>query len=322
MGSYSVERSAADSVSTIAVSICVCTFRRPELLENCLVSLVGQNATTPYEVVVVDNDARRSASTVCESLQARFAARGIPLRYLSESVQNIALARNRAVAAAVFDLIAFIDDDEAAGPEWLSSLISGITSLSADGVFGPVQPIFPESYPKWLQTSILFYVPSFKDGKRLKGDRCATGNALIKKSMLLNRSGPFNPEIGKVGGSDVELFTWLVNECDANWRWWAKAKVEERQEEHRRHLHWHQIRAFRRGWTYSRMRHHSIGRWKALGLVMFQVPFSMGKFIFVSLRTIRNPRGALWNLLVGVAGNVGKIGYFLGIRVEEYKEKE
>ena len=50
----------------IAREICVCiaTHRRPQQLERLLTPLVEQQEAPPFEVVVVDNDAGRSAELV------------------------------------------------------------------------------------------------------------------------------------------------------------------------------------------------------------------------------------------------------------------
>ena len=91
------------------VSICVCTFHRQELLKQLLEALKLQASRYDFEIIVVDNDKLGSAKEVVESF-----AKGVKqqVTYLIESEQNISLARNKAVAAANGELIAFIDDDE------------------------------------------------------------------------------------------------------------------------------------------------------------------------------------------------------------------
>ena len=50
------------------ISVCICTFKRPEMLAKALESVISQVTASEfsYEVVVVDNDSQRSAEdTVC-----------------------------------------------------------------------------------------------------------------------------------------------------------------------------------------------------------------------------------------------------------------
>src|SRR5215831_3883535 len=102
-----------------AISICVCTFRRPELLQRLLVALAAQIGAPPFEVIVVDNDALRSAAAV---LAAAASDRRLDLHTAVEVPQSIALARNHSVRLARAAWIAFVDDDEEPELGWLAEL--------------------------------------------------------------------------------------------------------------------------------------------------------------------------------------------------------
>jgi len=62
-----------------------------------------------YSIVVADNDQLQSARPVVLEFRS---ASPIPVTYCAEPQQNIALTRNRAIANASGDYIAFVDDDE------------------------------------------------------------------------------------------------------------------------------------------------------------------------------------------------------------------
>ena len=84
-----------DSGETI-ISICICTFRRPMMLEQ-LLNFIQQDLESPghTEVIVVDNDKNESARGIVEKH-----SRGpLPVRFFVEPEQNISLARNRAAFA-------------------------------------------------------------------------------------------------------------------------------------------------------------------------------------------------------------------------------
>ena len=93
------------------ISICICTYRRPALLEPILQSLakLETRGLFSFSVVVADNDREQSGRSVVEKVQREEA---IEIKYCVEPEQNIALVRNRALANARGDFVAFIDDDE------------------------------------------------------------------------------------------------------------------------------------------------------------------------------------------------------------------
>ena len=93
------------------ISVCVCTYKRPELLKRLLEQLAKQETggVFSFSIVAVDNDRQRSAETVVSEVADSTMVR---VRYVVEPRQGIARARNKAVANADGDYLAFIDDDE------------------------------------------------------------------------------------------------------------------------------------------------------------------------------------------------------------------
>jgi len=81
------------------ISICGCTFARPQLLERLLTKVNHQVTDNcfSYSVVVVDSDPSQSARAVVESARANAS---FPIDYDVEPERNISLARNRPVRNA------------------------------------------------------------------------------------------------------------------------------------------------------------------------------------------------------------------------------
>lgn len=143
----------------VAVSVVVCTYRRPQLLDLCLDSLVQQTAAIgPHEILIIDNSPQREAHPVVERWQAVFAEREVALRCVLEESTGVAFARNRGLAEASAPLIAFIDDDERALPGWLERLIApfAVFGERVDIVAGEVEPDFGGiPRPDWLSDDML-----------------------------------------------------------------------------------------------------------------------------------------------------------------------
>src|SRR5689334_7433060 len=106
----------------IHIAVCICTYKRPQLLKRLLQELRLQETEGHFEwsVVVADNDESRSA----EQVASEFAqTSGITVTYCMESRRGISLTRNKAVNNTAGDFIAFIDDDELPGCCWLHNLL-------------------------------------------------------------------------------------------------------------------------------------------------------------------------------------------------------
>jgi glycosyltransferase involved in cell wall biosynthesis len=206
------------------ISVCVCTFKRPELLRMLLDKLVDQttDGAFTYSVVVSDNDHARSAESTVAAVTA---STGLAITYCVEPEQNIALARNRAVANASGDFIAFIDDDEFPGRDWLLQLLQTHRRFGADGVLGPVLPYFQSVPPSWLTRGKFFDRPTHETGYRLAWAEARSGNVLFKRSVLNDLDVPFRSQFD-TAGEDVDFFRRLM-EAGRTFVWCAEAPVHE-----------------------------------------------------------------------------------------------
>ncbi len=191
----------------IDVSICICTFRRPDSLLRLLRSLARLDPASPrHEIIVVDNDVNRTGEVAVR--QAR--AEGQPLHYLVEPERGIARARNRSVEPAQGAFVAFIDDDEEADPRWLIELHGALVRHGADAGVGPVVPRFREDAPRWLVDGGFFDRPRFPTGTPLERRGMRTGNALVRRTILTAMAGPFDERFALSGGEDTDLFMRLL----------------------------------------------------------------------------------------------------------------
>lgn len=188
------------------ISVCICTFKRPQMLSNLLSKLQDQITEDrfTYSAVVVDNDANKSAFDTVNNWKNKSL---IQIDYFCEPEQNIALARNKAVANAKGNFIAFIDDDEFPDKNWLINLFKTLNQYQCAGVLGPVKPYFEIAPPNWIIKGKICERKSYCTGTILKKpDETRTGNVLLNKSICSNHEKPFNPEFGLTGGEDVDFF--------------------------------------------------------------------------------------------------------------------
>ncbi len=186
------------------IAVCICTYKRPGLLTRLLEELRYQETggKFTYSVVVVDNDCQQSAADAVAAFSGKSS---IPISYCVEPEQNIALARNRALAVGNGCLVAFIDDDEYPERAWLSELYGTLTATGADGVLGPVEPYFEQEPPKWAREGGFFQRPRYRTGYRIGLRDARTGNVLLRRRILEGDVKPFRGEFA-TGGEDVDFF--------------------------------------------------------------------------------------------------------------------
>lgn len=203
----SVEQRCVESGSVKHISVCICTYKRPHLLSRLLRELGAQDTEGlfTYSVVVVDNDDQRSA----ESAVIEFASTSsTSVEYYVEAEQNIARARNKAVAYANGDFVAFIDDDEFPTESWLLTLFKACLEYGVDGVLGPVKPCFEENSPRWVVKGKFYERRTYPTGYVIDGNKGRTGNVLLRKQLFADLNQPFNPEFRS--GEDQDFFTRMI----------------------------------------------------------------------------------------------------------------
>ncbi|MEK7786590.1 MAG: glycosyltransferase family 2 protein [Chloroflexota bacterium] len=130
----------------INVSVVVCTYTesRWDYLETAAGSLQRQN-TRPLEIiVVVDHNPK-----LMERVQANF-----PDIVVVENQQERGLsgARNSGIAAAQGAVIAFLDDDAIATPDWIEQLCVAYSDSNVVGVGGMIEPFWQGGRPAWFPT--------------------------------------------------------------------------------------------------------------------------------------------------------------------------
>ena len=188
-------------VGTKHISVCICTYKRPQLLERLLNDLRNQQTEGlfTYSIVVADNDSLRSS----EAVVSEFAARSsVSVTYCVQPKQNISLTRNEAIANSRGDFIAFIDDDEFASERWLLTLFRAWQQYDVDGVLGPVKCHFDEEPPQWVVKGRFYERPTYPTGHMIHWTQGRTGNVLLKKDLFAGLEMPFSPDFHRAGDQD------------------------------------------------------------------------------------------------------------------------
>lgn len=190
------------------LTIIICTYNRAKYLELCLDSLMNCLQLVEYcEVLVVDNNSTDDTRAIAESYAGK-----LPLRYVFEARQGLSHARNRGLAEARTDWLAFLDDDAKARPDWVSVILATMNKGDFDAFGGPYYAWHhfgppPEWYPDSLGTyePTQDYGPLDNSRAYIPGGNCALRVAPAKVA------GGFPPELGMSGaknayGEETALF--------------------------------------------------------------------------------------------------------------------
>ncbi|WP_341328141.1 glycosyltransferase [Methylotuvimicrobium sp. KM2] len=137
------------------ITVAICTYNAAHYLASLLSELVSLACSIPFEILIVDNNSTDNTQKLVECFAKGSA---IPIRYVMETEQGIAYARNRAIEESLSSrYLAFIDADELPTPGWLQSAIDTFQDNRVDCVGGKISIILPHR-PKWLTDNLLpFY---------------------------------------------------------------------------------------------------------------------------------------------------------------------
>jgi len=126
------------------ISVIIPTRNRPQRLSRCLDSLLKQDFGEAYEIIIVDDGSQDSCVREYREIIAHAGCKNI--RYLITPASGPGAARIFGGMRAESDILAFIDDDCMALPDWLSNIsqaFRGDDDLSMMG--GPLILQFSEN---------------------------------------------------------------------------------------------------------------------------------------------------------------------------------
>lgn len=312
-----------DSQRKLNILVATPTYRRNEMLGVLLKSLseltLPENASVSF--VIIDNDGAGPARSVVAHWQSRFP---VPLSYEIESAPGVTHVRNRALRlAGDADLLAFIDDDEFAHPDWLAALVRRYRETGAAAVFGPVKSVYPEAAPQWMKDWGVHGTPITEDVDQSKPG--ATCNCLIDMAIVRRENMQFDPRMSLTGAEDTLFFTELLDR-GLRLTQAKDALVYEHVPDERAQANWLLRRWYRTGLTDAMIsgRHMKPGAARLKSGVNGVIRVVLGSLLtlLVAVATLGQNKRAILARAYTVSRGMGMISFALGERYEEYGRRD
>jgi glycosyl transferase family 2 len=236
---------------TISVVICCYDAARVEAVLAAIASARAQTLPPAEIAVVVDHNpsllrrVRREAPDV--------------IAIANKQAKGLSGARNTGVAATRSDVVAFLDDDAVAEPDWLEQLAAPYLEPGVAGVGGTIVPDWTSGRPPWFPREFDWVVGCTYVGmptERARVRNVIGANMSFRRDVLA-AAGGFAVEMGRIGsyplGNDDTEFCLRAHRTlpDQALVFEPRARVL------------HTVPPVRSSWRYFRTRCYAEGRAKA-----------------------------------------------------------
>jgi glycosyltransferase involved in cell wall biosynthesis/GT2 family glycosyltransferase len=178
---------------TISIVVCAYTDERLELLAAGVESLRNQTVA-PHELVLVIDHA--------PELEAIARERWPDAQIVANSEQQgLSGARNTGVAECSGEIVAFLDDDAAAAPNWIERLGAAYLDPNVLGAGGSVRPNWETERPGWFPPEFDWVVGCTHSGmpQQVQAVRNLVGANMSFRREALLEAGGFRHELGRIG---------------------------------------------------------------------------------------------------------------------------
>jgi GT2 family glycosyltransferase len=232
---------------TVSVIIAAFTTERWLALQDAVESVCLQSARPLETIVVIDHNPELLA-------QARRELTGVQV------IPNLhqagaSGARNTGVSASHGEVVAFLDDDAIASPQWLETLLHQFANPDVVGAGGRLEPLWAASRPRWFPPEFDWTVGVSYKGmpETTKAVRNVWSTNMAIRRLVFDAAGGFRNDFGKVKSlsrpEDTDLCLRAANsQAHGYWVYEPTAIASHRVPSERATLRYFLYRCFNEGW--------------------------------------------------------------------------
>ena len=185
------------------VSVVVCTYS-PERFEAFVAAVesLRNHTYSPIEIVlVIDGN-----EAVYEDAKAQFGEDDAISVHCNDGNRGLSYSRTRGVESATGDVIAFIDDDAVAEPDWIEELVRGYEETDAIAVGGRMVPEWVAGKPDHLPEEFYWlvganYAPRLEPWSDVRN---TLGSNMSFRAEVFDELGGFDEQVGLTANSQIQ----------------------------------------------------------------------------------------------------------------------
>lgn len=178
---------------TVSVIIPAYEMKRWETLRQAVSSVRAQTLEVLDTIVVIDHN-----PDLLERAQSEMVGVTVTPNVASQGASG---SRNSGVALCKSEIVAFLDDDAVASPDWLEMLLVHFSDPNVVGVGGKIVPLWASSRPRWFPSEFDWTVGTSYLGMPEKPTpvRNVWSNNMAIKREVFNAINGFRDGFGKLG---------------------------------------------------------------------------------------------------------------------------
>ncbi|MDZ7850746.1 MAG: glucosyl-dolichyl phosphate glucuronosyltransferase [Halodesulfurarchaeum sp.] len=236
------------------VSVVLCTYSMDayEHFTEAAESVLAQSYSDVELVIVVDGN-----RAVCERVQEDYGSKERVVVHCNDENVGLLESRNTGAEIASGDVVAFIDDDAIADPDWVRRLVEAYEAQDPPAAGGKMTPAWVAGKPAFLPEEFYWLVGvthrGFADGPGYVRNTFGS-NISFKRDVFLDLGG-FDTEIGgrkgdaNLQGGETELAARMASEYGDGVWYEPEAEVAHKVFAYRTEIGWLLDRAFWQGYS-------------------------------------------------------------------------